>query len=403
MDSLTDGSATSLNDFLADAFPGAMEDSGLEETPTDVASADAGGAPPPEPAAQSDGSQPQAEGENVADPAKTADVAAGAPDNTAQPNTPDLDLAKAVPLTYSVDKQARTFDDIKVIPGVGGVISADALPKLQQRLSERDALYERAQHSYQREQAFDALTRFEVRGADGKTTVLSGREGIEAQRVAHAQTTAALQTLGAALTDPRVFASLVTLDDTGNLALNRDALEHVMTRSENAEMRATQSVRAGLQSAYEAASAPPQDTPETFVQQAPVFAEHYAKEYGQNLLDDEDKAFLAGQLRGYLRPATVEDVQANPQLQVGQVVIDPAYEALAIRMAELKKSSASAATTATQAAQENERRLAGVIPGRARPTAPANGQRPPAPPPVAKQTNADDAFAMQERLLSGRW
>lgn len=405
--SLDGGSATTLADFLSDAFPGAMEDSGLEETPKDGSSPDAGGTPPLEPAQPDSGSTAKAEGEVAQDPTKggsQVDPAAGAPDKAAQPDQPELDIAKAVPLTYTVDKEQRTFEDIKVIPGVGAVISADALPKLQQRLSQADHLYERSQQEYRDRQAMDAITTWRVRGDDGAEKTLTGRDGIEAQRVAHAQTTAALQTLSEALTNPEVFASLVGLDKEGNIVLNRSALDTVMTRSELAEMRAMQAVRNGITQQYGAASTQPREF--DYTQAAPAIAEHYAKEIGQGVLTAEDHQFLAQQVRGYIRPATAEDLKGNPALQLGQQVVDPAFASLVQRMADLKKSSATAVTTAEQATRQNEARLAGVItPGRkAAPTAPAQPARTAQnETDAARKTKADEAFALQERMMTGRW
>src|SRR5882724_6773159 len=116
------------------------------ETPETSDPLDATGAPPDEIAE-----------ETAPDNAESSDAAGTPPgatptqsaqgDPTAAADAPDQhdDLPASQPFTYTVDGQSRTWADIDVIPGHGAIIPEQALTQLQQRLAERDSLYERQQ------------------------------------------------------------------------------------------------------------------------------------------------------------------------------------------------------------------------------------------------------------------
>jgi hypothetical protein len=66
-------------------------------------------------------------------------------------------LPEHTPLTYKVDGQDRSFEGGFIVPGHGAIITADALPKLQDRLQQADRLVQQNQSLYQRTQAYEKL------------------------------------------------------------------------------------------------------------------------------------------------------------------------------------------------------------------------------------------------------
>lgn len=395
-----DGSATLLEEFFNDGV-----------SPQDASDDRAAGAPPAEPPPVPDANPIAPDGDTTTrtEPSAAivpaADPIAGVPSPDSTALDPDP-LATATPLTYTVNDQQRTFEDIKVLPGHGAIVPMEAVPKLQQRLSERDHLYETSQQAYQQTQALERLTAWNVKGPDGQDRTLTGREALEARSISHARTAAALETLSAVLQDPAQFASLVTVNEQGQIVPDAVALQHLITRSELAEVNAermvqrhyatlAQAVQQSVQQEQSAAQMPGQlwaSAEQAWVSQFPQ-------------LTPEDKTFLAAQVPRYTRSATTEEVRAGKFTQ-GEAVLDPDFYALIQHQAGLRASAAKGIVAAQTAAQENAARLAGVITRPATPSStPAKPSTTPAQPPTRSQRELDaqNSFAMMESLAGGRF
>jgi len=394
------GSAT-LEDFVASALdgPGAAGlDFSSGETPQSADADSAAGAPPAEPTSTTDETLNVPEGaktgeaqvvDNTTDPAKPTD----APDNNEQ--SEEDPLADAQPLSYTVDGESRTFDDIKVLAGKGAVISEEALPKLQQRLSERDHLYEASREQYRQYQELERLTAWRVTGQDGKEQTLTGTEGLAEQRVM----------LGRALTELNVLSEVfkkgdplefIAQDENGNLVWNRQALDHLATRSELAAKNAEDGVRANLRGLVSEAQRPPAIDADVIRQNAAAIVEGYQHPSMAKLTAD-DKAVLAEVIPNFVRPATAEDVKANPNLQLGSPVVDASFGRLVERQAQLQTNTAKAVSTATTVTKENEARLKQALIGK--PVDKPNTRQNPAQKPEDRAQDAGSLFSLMEQSM----
>lgn len=413
----TDGQSTaapesSLADDISSLFG---DDFSSRESPE--SEGQSAGAPPAQGEPETpDTAQASSEGESTAEHAGAPPADAATPPATPDDAVPadDDPLAGAEPFTYTVNGQQRTFDGLTKLGDRGAIVTADALTKLQQRLSERDNLFERQQEQYQKyaalEESFNKLTQWSV-GKDqqtGQERILTGADAVQAQRVMLGRSVATLQVLAKALDDPEQFARLVSVvdDGQGGLAIvpDRHAIEHLKTLADNAAMRAEQSVAqhfAGLRSSLKA-------VPQTPVPEAPQAStatiepaaalesvKGFAAQMDAKGLTAEDEAFLAESLPRYVRPATAEErAQYN-----SSTVVDISFGKLIQRTAQMRASVATTASAASQATKENERKLAAAATG-IRPKAPP-APRTPAPAPK-QQSDADKAWDLQERLVSGR-
>lgn len=373
---------TSFSDFVQDTMSGAetMSDT-FPGPPSTSPSSDAPGAPPVEPSAEP-GSSITPPVSPVVDPQAPIEPS----DATLNPE-PDP-FKDASSLTYTVNGEVRTFEDLKVIPGVGAVIQASALPNLERRLVERDSLFERSQQQYTERQALERLMTW-TQTVNGQPETITGPQAIESMRVALGRSLALNDTLSKALEDPETFASLVGLDGQNNIVLNQSALKLLSAESRLAQQDAERMVRHHWQSmAAPPASQAPAPTPE---ESAPRIAAHFAQQFGQGVLTQADTDFLATQAARYVRPATVQDLQTDPTLKVGQPVIDPAFAALVQDRAELRKQSATAVTQASSVAAENAQKLrAALLPNGKAPVPPNTSSRPvPRPTPTPNQAETD--------------
>lgn len=397
----TYSAGTPFSEFVSDTMSGANTVSEhFPESPTESPPNDAAGAPPAEPSS---------------DPRTNPTPPEGAPDTTAtqplvdgQPTAPSPTVVPesnpfeaASPLTYTVDGQSRTFDGIAYVKGVGAVIQDADVPKLQQRLQERDNLYERAQQQYEQVQALERLTTWTQKGPDNTDQTLSGAKALEEMRVTLGRNLVAMETLKSALLDPATFASLVAVDANNNLVLDQQALQHLATRSELAELNAEKQIRAHWQT-IAGPQAAPTNTTLDLSQAAPVIAQHYAKEYGGGMLKDDDVTFLSGQVGRYIRPATREDVLGGGAKTIGQPVVDAAFQTVVERLAKGQQATAAAVSTASTVASENARKLqAALLPnGRAPNTTPTNPRpvtRPNSPPTSPSEEDRHALFQKMER------
>jgi hypothetical protein len=276
-------------------------------------------------------------------------------------------LANATALGYVVDGQSRNYDAIRVIPGQGAIIKAADLPQLQQRLSERDHLFETSREQYRTLNELEQRTAWKVRQPDGTEKTLTGTAGLVERDVVTGKALVALEELTDALRDPRKFAKLIGVDAQGNIVPDAEQLEYLLTRSQLRETQVEQQIRARFQSQASIQHTSAQDSeaatgqinvPDTFVDQ-------YAAQLGVTGLAPEDKAVLQAIAPRFIRVATQADVLQNPMLKVGTPVIENAfadqvkhYASLRSTAAKTQATSAEATKAALSAQQENQARLA---------------------------------------------
>jgi hypothetical protein len=399
---------STLADELSSLFGDDFSGSSADESPgTDTSTA---GAPP--------AADPSAAPETTTDapPEGVVDAEhAGTPPADAANQAPDDDpLKDAKPLTYVVNGETRTAEGLMVLGDRGAIVPAEHLQKLQQRLSERDHLFEKSQAEYQRysalEQTFNKLTEWNAgKDAQGNDRVLTGADGLETQRVLLGQTMATLNTLAAALDDPNQFAALVDVQQdpaTGQFYIlpNATAVAALRTRAELAAVRAEQQARSHFASIRSQLPQRGQPTPTVPAADAPI--ESIAMPTVEQAITDlkvtgftaEDKQFFASQLPRYVRPTTPQEKAQN----LGSRIVDESFIKLIQREATRRAESSQTAAQASQIAQENARRLAQAATGK-RPT---TGTKPtPQTPPrvsVAAQraTDADDAWDRAEKAAA---
>ena len=404
------GSATSLESFVASAFDGFAGDSGSSDdgAPSTTDDQASPGAQPVETDTAADVGPSDSEGdatdtddsehETPADPNAPLDSSTTAADDS------ESLVAAAVPFSYRVNGQERTFDDLKVIPGKGAVITDDALPKLQQRLSERDTLYENSQQQYQKYQQLESLTAYKTVGADGKEQVLTGAPAIEAQRVTMARTEAILNTIAEVFDNPNLFRSLLMVNEQNQVVADPNALSNLTTRAENAAMKAERGVQQQFQHQPVVPQSPQASQTPDVQAVAPTVVENTAKQLGVSSLTSDDKTFLAEMLPRFVRPATHQDVALSPSLKLGEPVVDSAFGDLLQRQATLQTNSAKTVQAASTVSKENAARLAAAKVGKTVVQSHTrNAPTRPAPKVDQRAKDADDAWTMMENLAAGRF
>lgn len=373
---VAESSEPSVADFFDSISNGQSADSllGFDSSPQSESGSDAVGDAPTEPtsgqsakdATETDGP----EGDALEDGADETAAVAGTPDEEgkqAEGVAPVPDpLANATAFDYVVNGETRKYEDIKVIPGQGAVITADALPRLQQRLSERDHLFETGKAQYKALTDLEKASEWKERAPDGSERTLTGLQAVEASRVQLGRTLAALQTLSSSLQDPEKFGRLVSVDANGRIVPDAREIENLLTRADLAEVNAERQVRSYFQSQLTPAQGAMQASGTAVQPSAPVtlpdtFVDQYATSLGVKGLTAEDKALLATLAPRFVRTATREDVLSNPTLTVGSPVIENTFADLVKRQGDLRSANAgnaAATQTALKAQQENTARLA---------------------------------------------
>jgi hypothetical protein len=379
-DVATGGSAATVADdspSLTDFIGGAMGDLyTVSETPERSSDASAG-APPAEASAPTPENDTAQEGE-AADAehagAPPADAATPDPDPTAvsQPSVDDDPLKDARAFTYTVDGQERSVEGIKEIPGVGAIVDADFLPTLQQRLSERDHLFERSQEQHRKYTDLERVTAWPTKDAQGNPQTLTGAPAILEHRVVTARALATLDTLSQAIADPAMAAKLVTYEVIGQyedgtpqyrLVWNPDGMEMLQLRARNKAIEAANGVR----DRFASFSAPPPPPEPTIADIAMPTVDAQVKALNVSV-SDEDKQFLASQLERYVRPTTPQEKQQG----YGNRIVDASFTKLVERTAKQAQTVAKVAESAQSAATQNAAKLAAA----------ASGKRTPAKAPV---------------------
>lgn len=401
------GNAYSVDDFLSGALDGQpwQSSSSDDDAPPTSTEPETPGAPPVE--------QPTDADETI-DPEGTNEL--GTDELPVDPNAPpDLDpappdatdyealVSQAPALSYRVNGQDRSYDDLKVVTG-GAIIAEDALPKLQTRLAERDSLYEKSQQQYQQYHALEQLTAWKTTGQDGKEQILTGSQALEARQMALEKTTAILNTVTQIFDNPELFSSIVTakqLPDGRWIAVpDPAALKALTTQAELAALKAEGTVRQQFQHTVTQASQSQQIDVQAV---APSVVENSAQQLGVTL-SPEDKTFLAGMVPRFVRSATQEDVRQTPTLTVGEPVLDAAFGQLIQQQASLRASTAKTVQNATSVSKENAAKLAAAKQGKTvvQSHLRTNTQRR-EPAKDQRAQDSSDAFAMMQRAASGRF
>lgn len=351
----TDGHDPVLTAGLADlASSGVNLSDPVDDSPADPSPAGAPSTTEATPAPTTD--TPAAPSGTTATEDTTADPSAQSSDPAPDP------LAGTEPFTYTVNGETRTMAHAYRVPGEGILIEEAAVPQFQLMASRAESLESTNRTLYEQAQQYERLSQWTTTDAAGQTTTLTGREALEAARVDHAQKAAALQTLAQVFQgDP---LSYLSADASGNLTWNRDALSHLMTRSELEETKAERVVRQHFASTASQPVAPPQID---VAASAPVIVQHYATELKATALTAEDRTALAGLLPRFVHPATQADVQGNPALTLGQPVVDPQFAGLVQQYQTLRAQATTVAKTAGDASKFN----AGQHAGLKKPAAPA--------------------------------
>lgn len=403
----SDGNAISLEDFVGSALDGQPwqgSSSDDDATPTSTEPETPGAPPVEQPTDADETIDPEGTDETVETDTLVDPNAPPAPDTEPQDATDYEALVSQAPaLSYRVNGQDRSYDDLKVVTG-GAIIAEDALPKLQTRLAERDSLFEKSQQQYQQYQALEKLTEWKTTGTDGKEQILTGSQGLEARAVVSVRTEAILSTIGQLFDNPELFSSIVSakqLPDGRWIAVpDQAAFKALTTQAELNALKAEQSVRQQFQHTVTQASQPQQIDVASV---APSVVENSAQQLGVTLAP-EDKTFLAGMVPRFVRPATQEDVRQTPTLTVGEPVLDAAFGQLIQQQASMRASTAKTVQNATTVSKENAAKLAAAKQGKTvvQSHLRTNAQR---REPVKDQRAQDssDAFAMMQRAASGRF
>lgn len=398
---LDTAAGTTLEDMLGEWYPQTSSEPS-SESPETSKTREAAGAPPAEP-------QDETDPDKVADSSlgektletRPQDRALVAADKT---DPPTDDLPASQPLTYTVNGESRSWADIDVIPGHGAIIPERALGQLQQRLSERDNLFERSQQQFQQYQALEKLTEWKQAGPNGQEVTLSGPQGIEALKVMAGRALSSIDTITKVFTsNPEAF---LTVDPATNKVMwDKTALQHLATRAELAELNAERQIRQQFQSfgvnpQQQAAqqSSPPFD----LAANAPTLVTTVVKEVGAQGLTKEDTDFLAGMIPRFVRTATQSDVMNNPMLRIGEPVLDNQFKELVKRQAATNAQATKTTTATTQAERENQARLAAAARGQTV-VRPHTRNTPTRTTQNKQRDTSAEAAQYQQALRSGRW
>lgn len=302
----------------------------------------------------------------------------------ASPETPNP-LDGTEPFTYSVNGETRTMPHAYRVPGEGILIEEQAVPQFQLMASRSESLEKANRELYEQTQRFEQLTSWTQKDATGQSQTLTGPAAIEAAQMHAVRTEVALNTVMQALKDPRQLLGLLLPDGQGGATINDDALELLVMRSENAEMKAIQQV----QQRFQGLAKQPVTPPSIDVQaSAPAIVSHYATQLKATGLTAEDRTFLGSILPRFIRPAEAADVSANPQLRLGQQVVDQSFEQQITHLQGLRANTTTVAKTAGDAAKFNAGQKAGTKQVQA--AKPATSYTPVPTAPKSKQAIWDD-------------
>ena len=369
--------------FLADDFPASSSDD--SESPATEASS---GQPP---AAESRDPQ-SSEGASDAEPAGQPPASAATNDTPDESQGTPTDWA---PFSYSVDGQSKDFEGGFRTPDGMLVFDADTAEKVAQRFSQADHYFARDRQSQEQlanlNDAFTRLTSWKVTGPNGQQQVLTGIDGVEAQRVALGRAIAEVQAFRQALKDPSKLASLVTVqqnerDGQWYLVPNQEGIQNFEILLDRDGMRVENMARTASNSIRAQLKVPAVQQPQTATVPdgtSPVWSnvvDRAIERLGVQGLTAEDKAFLASIAPKYVRDSTAEE---RPTL--GAKAVDQSFFALVKDRADLRAATAKTVTNNSKAATENAAAMRAASVGK-RPATPST------PTPTPKKDEAGEAW-----------
>ena len=330
----------------------------------------------------------------AAEPAEATETQAEEPEaGEATPEAAADPLADATPFRYTVDGQERTFDGIRVLAGpdgqpLGGVIPADQMRVVQDRLQRADFLEAQDKARWEKMRDYETI---EVKTHTGEA--LTGMAAVQHALAEHAKLTAAVQLMASVLEDPEKLAALY--GDPREMQLL--ARELALT-AQGAERQARDQFSARSQQVRQQDTVQ-QDRAAITTNALTGAIDHWAQQFPALTQDDRQKAVAYFQKLGshVVRPATPDEAKAAG-VKPGELIIDHpvVYEYLQDR-AELRKQASASTTAATKAALENAARLKAA----AKPKAKASPSKPATPDkPVDK---LDEWQAQKLRMMSGNF
>lgn len=351
--------------------------------------------------------------ETTADPASSeaapATDDAGAPpaEDALQPvdaEDPDDYLKDAQPLDYTVDGQQRTSDFITRLGKDGGAfVTAENLPKLQQRLSERDHLYERNQAQYREAQQLqqnlsrlEQATAWTFRNRDNQPVTVTGTDALMIRDAEYGKAMAVATTLGQMLREDQDLTNLLVQTSDGRVVFSQQAVAELKRQSSLGEKEAILNTRAKYADMINRPAEAAKPEPLTDAQKtelAPQAVDIAAQSLKITGLTEESRATLALLAPRFIRPATAEELKRDPN---HLNVVDEAFGPVVQRIFDAQAKSSQAAASAAEVTKQNAARLAA-----------AAGRRPVSPKPAApvrqptpeqnRSKDAEDAWDIAER------
>lgn len=274
----------------------------------------------------------------------------------ASPETPNP-LDGTEPFTYSVNGETRTMPHAYRVPGEGILIEEQAVPQFQLMASRAESLANTSRELYEQNQRFEQLTAWTIRDQNGQSQTLTGPAAIEAAQMHAVRTEVALNEMLDVLKDPAQLLGLLLPDGQGGAMINEQALQTLVMRSELNELKAVQQVQQRFQGLAKQPITPPSIDVQA---SAPAIVSHYATQLKATGLTAEDRTFLGSILPRFVRQAEQADVQANPQLRLGQQVVDQSFEQQITHLQSLRANTTTVAKTAGDAAKFNAGQKAGT-------------------------------------------
>lgn len=343
------------------------------------------------------GTTPAEPATETADEDLSTDGATAAESDGTTPDTPTVTasdeadpFADTTPLTFTVNGQQLTNEGIRVFKEGGAVIRPEAVADIQNRLSERESLFERNRAQSQEYQTLSKVLEWHDPSSNKTYT---GPEAAIEMRIGNAALLAENQLLVEYLTDPDKLYSILATEQVpdGNggmrerIVLSPDALKSLQTQNELRQLKSAQALRTHFSGILSQASQP-QAAPVNYERVTPELVNQIAtaSKLDASVLTASDKALLAKQL-----PFHIKDGQASVEWQ--ELVKDRIQERTS------QKANVQSVVSATEkATREGAARMAaaarGVRPAR-RPTAPVK----PTTPENTKTQSEADLWDLTER------
>lgn len=306
-------------------------------------------------------------------------VAATDPATPAASDTPTdiTQIEGATPFTYTVDGQSKTIEGAFVLPGDGLYVPEARVPHFQLLASRAETLERQNREVYDSQKALERLTEWKQTGQDGKESVLSGREGVEASRVALGHALAEVRMLREIVDDPMKMAALLVHTGEGVFQHDPDRKALLGERLANLKGAVESSIRRQV---GQMANAPPPPvpalSPAELAERALPTVEAVIANAKLSGLTPDDKQALARLVPRFTITVTPQNASQYPESRLGETVLD--YQAF---LPEVQRSATlrAAAVAATQTSETVGKFNTAMQNGRAPNKTPAPPKKPAAP------------------------